>query len=436
MSERPQDGAAAFFRRYTKSWYHAIATAGLTGFGMLTFVHWGFAVVAVGAYALPPVLLYRRNAFEEPDAGVEQPAEPGSGAGRGESTGDVDSDAAGRDGDRRHTGRDGGQDPADRDVPDDGGATGSGDVDAGAPDAGAPDAESAEPDAGDSTWTSVEASTAADLFDAVVADGAGYAVGEGGVVLTDGGEEQWRTALSDGPAAAGSDLTGVDATADGEAVWVAGDEGALGRLAADAGRHVDHSAPMGRTDAWTDIAVSDAAGRETLLLVNSSGEVVRGTYRGGDVAWEEPSKPGSGSSLAGASLTDEDRGVVCDTNDGVFEVRDDGSRRIGLDEAPGTLTGVAASEDGCAVVDDDGVYHRYDGANWTPERLETDSLAAVDRRDGREVAAGDDGVVFDRSDAAGWSRRRTTATSLNGVAVGDRRAVAVGSDGTVLASDE
>ncbi|MGA9399418.1 MAG: hypothetical protein WBV42_01035, partial [Haladaptatus sp.] len=62
-----------FFRRYTKTWVHAVATAGLTAFGTLTFVNQGFAFVAVAIYVLPPVVLYLRGANPGVEGGVVSP---------------------------------------------------------------------------------------------------------------------------------------------------------------------------------------------------------------------------------------------------------------------------------------------------------------------------------------------------------------------------
>ncbi|WP_339104510.1 hypothetical protein [Haloterrigena salinisoli] len=48
----------AFYRRYTDTTIHTAATAGLTIFGLLIFLDPWFAVLAIGSYVLPPVVLY------------------------------------------------------------------------------------------------------------------------------------------------------------------------------------------------------------------------------------------------------------------------------------------------------------------------------------------------------------------------------------------
>jgi hypothetical protein len=66
MNRSTADGFAAFYREYARTWAHAVATAALTAFGTLTFVHPGFAVVALAAYGLPPVVLYARGRGRRP----------------------------------------------------------------------------------------------------------------------------------------------------------------------------------------------------------------------------------------------------------------------------------------------------------------------------------------------------------------------------------
>lgn len=51
-------GFWAYYRRYTTTAIHAAATAALTAFGLLLFIDPAFAWLAIGAYVLPPVILY------------------------------------------------------------------------------------------------------------------------------------------------------------------------------------------------------------------------------------------------------------------------------------------------------------------------------------------------------------------------------------------
>ena len=385
--DAPPDGFVDFFRRYTRTWVHAVATAGLTAFGTLTVVHRGFAALALAAYTLPPIALYLTR---EDSAGEEHPTEA-----------DSDSDAR----------------PAkERDK--------------------TPEREPREDRESDATgWRSADAPVDADLLDAVVTPGAAYAVGETGVAIADVGDG-WRVVLEDGPGADGNTLRGIDATADGGALWAAGDGGALGRLDGGTGRHVDFSAPEGITDAWVDVAVAGERGSETVLLVNGSGEAVRGSYRDGEVAWTPPRKPGSGSSFSGADFANASVGYLCDTNDEVYRTGDAGEtfEPVGIDGPDGTLTGVGAlGEADCLVCADDGVVHRYDGSRWTPEPVADGALLAVAADEEYAVVCGD-GAVHERSGATGgWERSAVpVAETLRGVGLGPDRAVAVGDEGTVV----
>ena len=395
------DGFVPFFRHYAQTWVHAVAAAGMTAFGTLTIVHRGFAVLALAAYVVPPIVLYLRRASTdraESDAATDS-AEP-------VATGDSSTDAETMPLER----------PADETGP--------------------------EPERA-GTWTLVDVPTEATLRDVcVTAAGAVHAVGEDGLVLAgaapDGTAREWSIALEDGPAAAGEDLHGVDATADGEAIWVAGDSGAVGRLEAATGRHTDYTAPAEITDNWLGVAVGGSNGDETVLLINGSGAVLRGRYRDGDLSWDDPVTPGSGSSLSGVAVADESVGYCCDTNDGVFETTDGGDSfsRVGPVGADGTLENLATLGRGdCFVSTDDGVVHRYDGLTWTPERVGDEAICGLTRREGETIACDAVGAIHERTPMAEWERADTVAPeSLLAVSVdtaGDR-AVAVGENGTVV----
>lgn len=412
-SPDPEDGFGAFFKRYTRTWQHALATAGLTAFGMLTFVDRLFAVLAILTYVLPPIVLYVRGSrsSQPPAADETHPAQSRAGEQTGSETrprsepasdsdSDSDSKPAGESSDASSPGRSadsGGRSPA---------------------------------------WTAATIPTEKTLFDVAVVEEGAYAVGAEGIVLAAAGDE-WAVAVSDGPRAQSNALRGVDAVAGG-GVWFAGDGGAVGRLDTATGRHVDHSAPNGDTTNVVDVAAAGSPGDETVLLIDGSGRVRRGRYRDGEAAWDAPVTPGGGSSLAGVALLDASAGYVCDTNQRIYETEDGGQSfgDVGLDAAEGTLTDVAATAPGrCAVSADDGVVHRYDHGAWTHERLDEDGpLWALALDGGRGLASGDGGVVYRRpADAAGWERALTPAAGpLRGVALGPSRAVAVGADGAVV----
>ncbi len=277
-------------------------------------------------------------------------------------------------------------------------------------------------------WIEADSPTEETLFDAVAADGNAYAAGTNGVLLAR--EEGWELALESGPTAESTTLRGVDATDDGGAIWVAGDSGVLGRYDPEAGRHTDHSAPEGITDNWADLAVAGTAGAERVALVNGSGQVLLGEYDGSEVEWDEPVKPGSGSSMSAIEFVDDSTGYCCDTNSGVYRIDGGDFERIGVEDG-GAFTALAATDGIVAVADDTGVVQRFDGSVWTPVRVAEDALSGLDT-DGEEwLAAGAGGAIHENRGGDWEAVDSPTETDLFAVASGDLP-VAVGEGGTLL----
>lgn len=372
-----------FFKRYARTWQHAVATAALTAFGMLTFVNGIFAVIALLAYVLPPLVIYARS-----PGVVEETTAP--------NADDSDEMAA-----------------ADRDRANGDGST----------------------EWSTSTWGASAVPTEETLTDVAVDGEHAYAVGTAGTVLRDVGNG-WEAVVVDGPDARSNALTSVDTTAAG-GVWFAGDSGAIGRIDVSADRHVSHSEPNGDTTNILALAAAGTEDGEIIILADGSGRLRRGRCVDGEMAWDEPTTPGSGSSLGGVVLPTASVGYAYDTSQSVFRIADGGrtTTQIGVD-APGSLTDLAAGgSGGCLVCDDTGAVTRYDGQRWTPERVTDTSLESVGVRDGQCLATGPDGTVFE-SDRGEWTRVVTPATvTLSAVALGDTRAVAVGADATVVERD-
>jgi len=420
VDQRRGGGFVAFFRDYTKTWVHAVSTAGLTAFGLLTVVNRWFVVLALAAYLVPPVVLYLLHGDDAPNV-VE---------GRREAD---DTPAASPPSADAETGPD--VEP-ERDVA----ADAESDTDTATTEERPSEAAATEErSTGDGTarpreWTRTDPPTDADLHDVALTGNGAVAVGDGGIVLVER-DDEWTVALAEGPAAQGEDLVGVDVTADGDAVWVAGDSGALSRIDAETGQHVDYTAPESITDNWSAVAVGGAAGEETVLLANGSGQILRGEFGDDGPSWAAPIRPGSGSSISGVDLVDPALGYCCDTNDGVFVTTDGGEsfETVGVDGADGTPTDLAATgREDCLAAADDGVVHRWDGRTWTPDRLFDDELTGVARWEREAVACGEDAVFERPTPTDGWERREFEDDALEGVDVREERAVAVGEDGAVV----
>ncbi|MFD1512336.1 WD40/YVTN/BNR-like repeat-containing protein [Halomarina rubra] len=454
MASSTDGGFLTFYRAYVHTALHTATTVALTALGLLTFVHWGFAVAAIAVYVLPPVYLYVSgttlpSAADTDESPVDERSTPGrtqapdadrvesdSPGGRSDdghdADGDTDSDADDGDSDSDSDGVD-----TDSDSDSDDGDTDS-DTDSNDGDSDSDSDTDDSPTGTETRWQSVAAPTDRTLRGVVGTTAGTYAVGDGGVLLGRRGDG-WERLVDDGPGAAGQTLHGVASTADGRGVWVAGDGGALGRYDAETGRVTDHSAPADDTNNLTDVAVTGDAGDETVLLANGSGAVRRGRYDGARVAWADPVTPGSGSSIAALAVT-EDAAYCCDTNASVFVSRDDGRSwsRLGVEDAGCAFRAVVPfGGDRVAVAASDGRLFEFDGSVWTPRRVVDGLLSglAMGAATGHEVgvACGPDGTLVERA-GDGWERRLVaTDADLHDAAVGpDGRAVVVGDGGAVL----
>ena len=88
-------GLWTYYRAYTQTrvGIHAAATAALTAFGLLAFIHRGFVALAIASYLLPPIYLYVRG----DDAERRYKRKPSTSSGTGSN--DTDSDGIDRDSD-------------------------------------------------------------------------------------------------------------------------------------------------------------------------------------------------------------------------------------------------------------------------------------------------------------------------------------------------
>ncbi len=476
-------GFWGFYREYTESAVHTASLVALTALGLLSTVDRWFIVLAVAAYVVPALSLYLGNrvaagdevvpddrverespgSIEERDAGAEpetgaaggdrtstgggsapsvrEPAGAGDDRGRVEPTvgrGEDSEDEARRTGaatEKGGNGRERTAEPTGETGSDSGVETGgeeervtTAEGDEGRAEEGF---EQLEEDAPEPGWREVETPTEEPLTDATVAGGRAFAVGGGGTLLarTDGG---WEIVLEEGPTGCSTNLTSTSATEDGERVWMAGDGGVLASYDPESGRVTDRSAPLDITSSWTDCAAVGPSGEESLTLLTGSGEVVRGTVSGTEIEWDEPVKPGSGSSATGVTFA-EGVGYVCDSNASVFEIDGESYERIGVEDG-GSFTDLSAVAPGeVSTVAADGSVHRYDGTAWTRSAASEGALTGIDLDGDRGLACSDAGELLDR-DPPGWEPVEVpTEGGLNAVSLDPTGPdLAVGEGGTAL----
>lgn len=282
-------------------------------------------------------------------------------------------------------------------------------------------------------WSLETGPTESHLNDATIAGTTAYAVGEGGVVLTSD-DAGWSSLLSDGPRAQSTSLRAVDSAGD-DSVWTAGASGTVARIDVETGQHTDYSEPASDTSNLVDIAAATGSGGETVFLADGSGRIRRGMYHDGEMAWDDPVVPGSGSSIAGLTMVDDSVGWVCDTSQQVFRTTDGGRtfEQVPVDAVSGTMTDVTATAEATWVTTDDGLVYHHDGDTWTPRSVADGGLQSIAGWDRRSLSGGDDGTLYERDAGQEWERALTpTSSSIDGVAVAETSAVAVGAGGTVL----
>lgn len=285
-------------------------------------------------------------------------------------------------------------------------------------------------------WKTVTSPTAKTLYAVVTSAGGPFAVGSGGRVLRRQ-SNRWTTVVKRGPTGAGNALRGAAVTSDGHHVWFAGGSGVVAQYDTKTEQLTDYSAPKGKTSTWEDIAVTGAAGTETVHLVNGSGEYLRGhRTREGSTNWGSVAKPGGGSSMKGIAFADLSIGHICDTNAKVYETTNGGEswRTIGIEGGSVGLYDVSSvGQDTINAVGGDGSIFRYNGAVWTKLSAGSNVLYAIDRRSTDGLACGGSGTIFDRM-AGQWQQEQTfTSAGLRGIVIGSNApAIAVGSGGTIL----
>lgn len=283
------------------------------------------------------------------------------------------------------------------------------------------------------TWSVVDTPATASLHDVATAATGPVAAGNTGTVVARAGEGTWEVLVENGPSAAGETLYAVAATADGERVWFAGANGALGAYDVEEGRRRDHSEPDGVTDALSSLAVAGPRGAEKLLLADDNGAVYTAEAAGSSLDWGREYRPAGDTALTDLAASPDGIGYAVDGEATVWKTTaEDGWEAVGVDDAENSFYAVAAGPNALLAGGGNGrVYRSSDGGDsWTPYSLGSFTVKTLDATAERALAGGTDGSILTRVDdwvAAGWDGSKT----VNGALLGSVD-VAVCNDGVVL----
>lgn len=282
-------------------------------------------------------------------------------------------------------------------------------------------------------WSAVDVPASVSFHDVTDTANGPVAVGDTGTIIGRAAGGSWGVLVPDGPSATGEALSAVAATADGERIWFAGANGALGSFEVRAGRRRDHSEPDGVTTALSSLAVSGPRGSEKLLVADDDGAVYTAEASGSSLDWGREYRPAGDTALTDVAATPDGVGYAVDSNADVWKTTAEvGWTAVGVDDAQNSFYAVAAGPNAVLAGGGNGrLYRSTDGAgSWTPFSLGSFAVKTVDVAAERAVAAGTNGTLVTRvRDWAndGWKGSKT----VNGVLLGDVD-VAVCNDGVVL----
>lgn len=250
-----------------------------------------------------------------------------------------------------------------------------------------------------------------------------YAVAGSGDVLArrrGGWDQSYEKVLDAGLTTQGKNFYGAAVSDDGRNCWVVGESGVVGQYDVVDEQFTDYSQPNDATSTWYDVAVTGAAGDETVHLVNGSGEYLTGekTAAGG-MDWGTASVFNAGNSIRGLVMRGDGSGWTCDTAGQVYETTDGGStwRHIGIDAASVSLYDIAESGGSLVVAGGNGYLYEYDGSTWTGFQPSQNSIYGVDWADGERMAVGGNGVIYERKSSRWETTNLSTSKTLNDVAL-------------------
>lgn len=279
------------------------------------------------------------------------------------------------------------------------------------------------------SWTDVATNASGNLH--ALADTASglFAVGDGGDVL-ERGTSEWFLVDQNGPDGTDPVLLGADATDDGERLWIAGDNGAVGEYDPAADAMNDHTGlDNSYTGKLNDVAATGDADAANVYAVDANGHV-QYSFDDGQT-WQESSQLDSGNSLVAVDFHAPEAGHLVNANHKVYETTDGESwTEIGISTTVG-LNGIDSDgPDDVWVAGDSGEVFHYDGSAWSSTTVGSADLHDVEVEDGDGYAVAGNGDIY-HYDGSGWSNPATASNGLNAVDLGFPRA-AVGASDTVL----
>lgn len=287
-------------------------------------------------------------------------------------------------------------------------------------------------------WVAVESPTDETLRDVAPSANGPVAVGNGGVAVGRG-RERWGIVMENGPAAKGSTLYAVDSTADGERVWFAGANGALGYYDIVADERRNFSVPRGNSNTFYALTVSGERGSEKFLVADGSGHVLPGHMEQDETDWSWSTSVEGGNTIQ--ALTHDDQGYgYAVTNANVYmTTAEEEWTKIGIDRSGSSFydctfdEGVFLTGGGNGIVyQADELTDHDDEVTWTPSDLGGYGIKSLDAGHGAQLACGAGGGISIRATDGEWEQARYNGTkTFHGVAV-TTPMIAVGSNGLIV----
>jgi hypothetical protein len=295
--------------------------------------------------------------------------------------------------------------------------------------------------AGRADWVASETPFEVDLYDGALTPEGAYAVGEGGTIVADRGNG-WHVAVEGAPATEANQVRAMDATSDGERLWMVGADGQLACYDVSERELFEYAYPDEMPSVWDGIAISGDAGEEKGIAADGRGGILPFSVDEHDVDWGKVGTPNEDERIDALAASPDGIAYAIDTGDEAYKTTiKDGWSEAGVVSPDTEFLDLDAWENERVYVSaDDGCLYRYenDGDDWIPLGV-TDggAVRAIDLHDqgddnAQMCALCDDGALYERTGPERWERTPLpTDARLFDVSLGSPDLV-VGENGTVL----